>query len=90
MLVNILIILIQYTFYLCLCILSTDKTIFTLISLDKSPVSLEDKAPDSVCDNSVKKNTTGNSNSNTNRAKKRKKTPRDATAPKQPLTGYFR
>lgn len=62
---------------------------------DKSPGSTEDKAPDSLCDNNVKKNTaiigTGNSNVNvTNRAKKRKKTPRDATAPKQPLTGYFR
>lgn len=61
------------------------------VSLDKSPVSLEDKAPDSACDNSAQKTTTGNSNNNTTtRAKKRKKTPRDATAPKQPLTGYFR
>lgn len=62
---------------------------------NKSPGSTEDKAPDSLCDNGIKKNTTiigtGNSNVNvTNRAKKRKKAPRDATAPKQPLTGYFR
>lgn len=56
----------------------------------KSPGSTEDKAPDSAGD---KKNISpaGNSNSNaTNRAKKRKKALRDATAPKQPLTGYFR
>lgn len=59
----------------------------------KSPVSTEEKAPDSVCDNGVKKNAaiTGNSSSNTpSKAKKRKKAPRDATAPKQPLSGYFR
>ncbi|XP_014477167.1 PREDICTED: high mobility group protein 20A [Dinoponera quadriceps] len=59
--------------------------------INKSPVSLvEDKIPDSVCDNSPKKNTSSNNSSTTNRAKKRKKTLRDATAPKQPLTGYFR
>lgn len=63
--------------------------------VDKSPGSGEDKAPDSVCDNGVKKNNitsgVGNNTTNTtNRAKKRKKAPRDATAPKQPLTGYFR
>lgn len=61
--------------------------------LAKSPVSTEEKAPDSVCDNGVKKNAaiTGNSSSNTpSKAKKRKKAPRDATAPKQPLSGYFR
>ncbi|XP_014597748.1 PREDICTED: high mobility group protein 20A [Polistes canadensis] len=62
---------------------------------NKSPGSAEDKAPDSLCDNGIKKNTaiigTGNSNvSVTNRGKKRKRAPRDATAPKQPLTGYFR
>lgn len=62
---------------------------------NKSPGSVEDKVPDSICDNGVKKNTTasgiGNSTGNVpNRAKKRKKAPRDATAPKQPLTGYFR
>lgn len=62
--------------------------------LDKSPGSAEDKAPDSVCDNGVKKNNASgvgsNTTSTTNRSKKRKKAPRDATAPKQPLTGYFR
>ena len=62
---------------------------------DKSPGSGEDKIPDSICDNGIKKNNVtpiiGSNNTNTtNRAKKRKKTPRDATAPKQPLTGYFR
>lgn len=63
--------------------------------LDKSPGSGEDKTPDSICDNGVKKNNTAsavasNTTNTTNRAKKRKKIPRDATAPKQPLTGYFR
>lgn len=62
---------------------------------NKSPGSGEDKIPDSICDNGIKKNNVtpiiGSNNTNTtNRAKKRKKTPRDATAPKQPLTGYFR
>ncbi|KZC05823.1 High mobility group protein 20A [Dufourea novaeangliae] len=62
---------------------------------NKSPVSAEDKAPDSICDNGVKKNNTNsgivsNTTSTSNRSKKRKKAPRDATAPKQPLTGYFR
>lgn len=60
---------------------------------DKSPESGEDKTPDSICDNGVKKNTSvigSNTTNTTNRAKKRKKAPRDATAPKQPLTGYFR
>lgn len=56
----------------------------------KSPISTEEKAPDSVYDNGAKKNIgTGNSTSTPNRAKKRKKAPRDATAPKQPLSGYF-
>ncbi|XP_012220712.1 high mobility group protein 20A isoform X2 [Linepithema humile] len=56
----------------------------------KSPISIEEKAPDSVYDNGVKKNTgTGSSSNTPNRAKKRKKAPRDATAPKQPLSGYF-
>lgn len=63
--------------------------------LDKSPGCGEDKTPDSICDNGVKKNNTAsavasNTINTTNRAKKRKKIPRDATAPKQPLTGYFR
>ncbi|XP_034192085.1 high mobility group protein 2 [Osmia lignaria lignaria] len=61
---------------------------------NKSPASGEDKTPDSVCDNGIKKNNTSvvgsNATNTTNRAKKRKKAPRDATAPKQPLTGYFR
>ncbi|XP_043263228.1 high mobility group protein 20A [Colletes gigas] len=62
---------------------------------NKSPGSTEDKAPDSVCDNGIKKNNTtsvvgSNTTNTTNRSKKRKKAPRDATAPKQPLTGYFR
>ncbi|XP_050489581.1 high mobility group protein 20A [Bombus huntii] len=62
---------------------------------NKSPGSGEDKTPDSICDNGVKKNNTAsavasNTTNTTNRAKKRKKIPRDATAPKQPLTGYFR
>lgn len=62
---------------------------------DKSPGSGEDKTPDSVCDNGIKKNNTAsivgsNTTNTTSRAKKRKKAPRDATAPKQPLTGYFR
>ncbi|XP_043511547.1 high mobility group protein 20A [Frieseomelitta varia] len=60
----------------------------------KSPESGEDKTPDSICDNGVKKNNSSvigsNTTNTTNRAKKRKKAPRDATAPKQPLTGYFR
>ncbi|XP_050445028.1 high mobility group protein 20A [Cataglyphis hispanica] len=56
----------------------------------KSPVSTEEKAPDSVCDNGIKRNAIASGNSNApNRTKKRKKTPRDATAPKQPLSGYF-
>lgn len=54
----------------------------------KSPISTEEKAPDSICDNGIKRSATSNSNA-PNRAKKRKKTPRDATAPKQPLSGYF-
>ncbi|XP_003702935.1 high mobility group protein 2 [Megachile rotundata] len=62
---------------------------------NKSPGSGEDKTPDSICDNGIKKNNAtsvvgSNTTNTTNRAKKRKKTPRDATAPKQPLTGYFR
>ncbi|XP_017884850.1 high mobility group protein 20A isoform X2 [Ceratina calcarata] len=62
---------------------------------NKSPASVEDKTPDSVCDNGVKKSNAipvvvSNTNITTSRAKKRKKAPRDATAPKQPLTGYFR
>ncbi|XP_072747933.1 high mobility group protein 20A [Anoplolepis gracilipes] len=56
----------------------------------KSPVSTEEKAADSVCDNGIKRNAIATGNSNApNRTKKRKKTPRDATAPKQPLSGYF-
>ncbi|XP_011301487.1 high mobility group protein 20A [Fopius arisanus] len=59
--------------------------------LQKSPGSAEDKTterigPDSVSENASKKSTPGSGN----RSKKRKKAPRDATAPKQPLTGYFR
>lgn len=53
----------------------------------KSP-NIEEKAPDSVCDNGVKRTATGNNNM-PNRTKKRKKAPRDATAPRQPLSGYF-
>ncbi|XP_015602820.1 high mobility group protein 20A isoform X2 [Cephus cinctus] len=63
---------------------------------NKSPASGEDKVPDSVSDNNIKKSnivtgsgSTGSVNT-VNRGKKRKKVPRDATAPKQPLTGYFR
>lgn len=60
------------------------------ILLAKSPVSTEEKAPDSICDNGIKRNAIATGNSNApNRTKKRKKTPRDATAPKQPLSGYF-
>ncbi|KAL6261883.1 high mobility group protein 20A [Pogonomyrmex barbatus] len=56
----------------------------------KSPIHTEEKAPDSVCDNGVKRSATATGNSNIpNRTKKRKKTPRDATAPRQPLSGYF-
>ncbi|XP_043279697.1 high mobility group protein 20A isoform X2 [Venturia canescens] len=56
---------------------------------------LPHKAPDMLSDNGVKKDpaptgTVATPNSNQSRAKKRKKAPRDATAPKQPLTGYFR
>lgn len=60
----------------------------------KSPMSGEDKAPDSVSD--AKKGAAMSSGTNNignaiaNKAKKRKKATRDATAPKQPLTGYFR
>ncbi|XP_077256925.1 high mobility group protein 2 isoform X2 [Temnothorax americanus] len=54
----------------------------------KSPVSIEEKAPDSVCDNGVKRSATATGNA-PNRTKKRKKAPRDATAPRQPLSGYF-
>ncbi|KAG5310587.1 HM20A protein, partial [Acromyrmex insinuator] len=54
----------------------------------KSPVSTEEKAPDSVCDNGVKRSATATGNT-PNRTKKRKKAPRDATAPRQPLSGYF-
>jgi len=67
--------------------------LFSFFLLAKSPISTEEKAPDSVCDNGIKKNATiiGNSSTNTpSKAKKRKKAPRDATAPKQPLSGYFR
>lgn len=60
------------------------------VSLAKSPVSTEEKVPDSVCDNGVKRSAAATGNSNTpNRTKKRKKAPRDATAPRQPLSGYF-
>lgn len=63
----------------CVCVL-----------LVKSPGSTEEKAPDSVCDNGIKRNAIATGNNNPpNRTKKRKKTPRDATAPKQPLSGYF-
>jgi len=55
----------------------------------KSPVSTEEKAPDSVCDNGVKRNAATGNNDTPNRTKKRKKAPRDATAPRQPLSGYF-
>ncbi|KAL0103090.1 hypothetical protein PUN28_017434 [Cardiocondyla obscurior] len=56
----------------------------------KSPVSVEEKAPDSVCDNGIKRGAIATGNSNTSsRMKKRKKAPRDATAPRQPLSGYF-
>jgi len=57
-------------------------------SLAKSPVSTEEKAPDSVCDNGIKRSATATGNT-PNRTKKRKKAPRDATAPRQPLSGYF-
>ncbi|KAK0175716.1 hypothetical protein PV327_009445 [Microctonus hyperodae] len=63
---------------------------------NKSSSNGEEKAPDAANENTGKKiaSTPGGSNTpvgNTgNRSKKRKKTPRDATAPKQPLTGYFR
>lgn len=59
----------------------------------KSPGSIDEKTPDSVHDNGENKTTTATGNSNNtvpNRPKKRKKAPRDATAPKQPLSGYFR
>ncbi|XP_011860722.1 PREDICTED: high mobility group protein 20A isoform X1 [Vollenhovia emeryi] len=54
----------------------------------KSPVSTEEKVPDSVCDSGVKRSVTATGNT-PNRTKKRKKAPRDATAPRQPLSGYF-
>lgn len=61
---------------------------------DKSPGSVEDKTPDSALDNDPKKGSTsvvvGSGSASASRGKKRKKAPRDATAPKQPLTGYFR
>lgn len=67
----------------------------------KSPPSVEEKTADSLTDSSGNKKTAAGASSstavtstptanNTNRSKKRKKPPRDATAPKQPLTGYFR
>ncbi|XP_023290560.1 high mobility group protein 20A isoform X2 [Orussus abietinus] len=58
------------------------------------PDNVLDKTPDSVSEGGAKKGvvTPGGNGSAivANRAKKRKKVPRDATAPKQPLTGYFR
>lgn len=59
---------------------------------DKSPGSTEDKIPELICENGTKKNTPigHNSTAALNRGKKRKRAMRDATAPKQPLTGYFR
>lgn len=61
---------------------------------NKSPGSIEDKLPDSALDNDPKKGQTSvvasSGTASASRGKKRKKAPRDATAPKQPLTGYFR
>lgn len=55
---------------------------------------MEEK-PTELNDSSGKKGAVANSGStnttsNPAKSKKRKKIPRDATAPKQPLTGYFR
>ncbi|XP_063984831.1 high mobility group protein 20A-like [Diachasmimorpha longicaudata] len=61
--------------------------------LQKSPGSTEDKAPERVGQDSVSENPSKKStptSGSASRSKKRKKAPRDATAPKQPLTGYFR
>ncbi|XP_008557980.1 high mobility group protein 20A [Microplitis demolitor] len=63
---------------------------------NRSPYSenAEEKVADSAGDGKkLGLNTSVNSNNATpakSKSKKRKKTPRDATAPKQPLTGYFR
>ncbi|XP_034947760.1 high mobility group protein 20A-like [Chelonus insularis] len=66
----------------------------------KSVGVIEEKPVDSSSENNVKKasSSVGGNTSNTpvgggssgGKPKKRKKAPRDATAPKQPLTGYFR
>ncbi|XP_066597930.1 high mobility group protein 20A [Prorops nasuta] len=63
-------------------------------STNKSP-SREDKPPDSMGDSNNKKNSSASNSGSSaisapTKPKKRKKIPRDATAPKQPLTGYFR
>lgn len=59
----------------------------------KSPLITEEKTQDAA-DNNNKKAATPSSGATptvpANRGKKRKKPVRDATAPKQPLTGYFR
>lgn len=61
---------------------------------EKSSTVNHDKTPDvNMQDNNKKSGNTSGSMSQgntTNRQKKRKKILRDATAPKQPLTGYFR
>lgn len=59
----------------------------------KSPLTTEEKTQDAT-DNNNKKSSSASAGANptvpANRGKKRKKPVRDATAPKQPLTGYFR
>ncbi|XP_008209457.1 high mobility group protein 20A [Nasonia vitripennis] len=61
------------------------------LSNNKSSPVKSEKANDSVQENStLKRVSTSSANNSTGKAKKRKRCPRDATAPKQPLTGYFR
>ncbi|XP_074098085.1 high mobility group protein 2 [Cotesia typhae] len=59
---------------------------------NRSPYSesAEDKADSAGDKKSLNASTNNVTPVNKNKSKKRKKTPRDATAPKQPLTGYFR
>ena len=58
----------------------------------KSSVAVSEKPSEPIKENNTPKKgmNSSNANSSNSRPKKRKKCPRDATAPKPPVTGYFR
>ncbi|XP_011503710.1 PREDICTED: high mobility group protein 20A [Ceratosolen solmsi marchali] len=60
------------------------------LSNHKSLTISNEKSEPHQENNILKKGSSSSNTHNSNRPKKRKKFPRDATAPKQPLTGYFR